>query len=300
LSEWVVLELLLGGVQALRRGVRVHLSLVRVQLVKLRILVLLHVRTIGWVHASIHARAVHAHTRQLPTLLLRALSDVHASRVAHSVGLTAFVFRSEPILHERVVVSVLRHLQRRRVQVPTMETMNARLWVIHVIEQTVVQVSLVSGRFLSDSHRGGHSFRRGVRETIRAQARFGAIGRALGAFVLLSRSDGAHALRATSTHGVVLEKVRGAFGAVLGHVTHETTTTTGGVRTVIRSAWQLRELVLTHVRWHHSIELLETTNRGGVRAHAQTWTDHLLFNRGQVVHATLVVESVPHVEYFTS
>jgi hypothetical protein len=42
--------------------------------------------------------------------------------------------------------------------------------------------------------------------------------------------------------------------------------------------------------------LLISTNGGNVWIHTETWTDELLFDWGQVVHATLIVHTITHVE----
>jgi hypothetical protein len=84
----------------------------------------------------------------------------------------------------------------------------------------------------------------------------------------------------------------------VGEFTNNGGATTGDITRWTSSPGKSCKPVRTSIDRVHSKHLLIATNRGGVGAHTKTWTDKLFLDRRQVVHFTLVIHAVSHVQDF--
>ena len=73
----VILKLLLGDVEV--RGVRIGVTLVRVELMERLLLILLGPTTVRGVHTSIYASRISTNRREAPTLFESTLTDIHTT-----------------------------------------------------------------------------------------------------------------------------------------------------------------------------------------------------------------------------
>src|SRR6056300_569358 len=114
------------------------------------LLVLLCPPTIGSVDATIDTGSVTANRRQATTLLESRLTNIHATRVTHTVRLTATVFGTETILHQ-FLVGLGGHLSSGTVRVSTVMAVNTWGRSVDVVVLSVIAVTLEASGVLGNS-----------------------------------------------------------------------------------------------------------------------------------------------------
>src|SRR6056300_1280033 len=145
MRQGVVLELTLRDVQCL--GVRVRMTLVRIELMVRLLLVLLCPPTIGSIDATIDTGGITTNRCQATTLLKGRLANIHATRVTHTVRLTTTIFWAETILHEFLICPGS-HLSSSTTRVSAMMTVDTWCRSIDVVVLGFVTVALESGGVL--------------------------------------------------------------------------------------------------------------------------------------------------------
>src|SRR6056300_1819896 len=261
------------------------------------LLVLLCPPTVGSVDATIDTSGIAANRRQATTLLEGRLTNVHATRVTHTVRLTTAVFGTETILHE-FLVGLGSHLSSGTVRVSTVMAVNTWGRSVDVVVLGIVTVTLEASGVLRDSLSRDKPLRTIEPETILAKTRLRAVSGTLRLLMLVARNNTRHTLRTTRHRGTPGWEMSSRLWLVMGQLTNHSRPTTCDVRSWTRPTWEGREPVFTNIHWVDPKHLLITTNSGSVGADTQTWTNQLLLYGGQVVHTTLVIHPIPHVEDF--
>jgi hypothetical protein len=161
--EWVVLELVRGDIEASRVGV--FITLVCIKLMERLALIILCPSTIRTVYATIDPSRIGTNRRECTTLLQSAFANIHATRVAHTVGLTTTILWAETILHE-LLVRLGGDLAGNTSSVCTMETVNTGRWLVVVPVLLIVAIRLESRGILSECLGRNETLRTVVPETI--------------------------------------------------------------------------------------------------------------------------------------
>src|SRR5210317_1973569 len=108
------------------------------------LLVLLCPPTVGSVDATIDTSGIAANRRQATTLLEGRLTNIHATRITHTVRLTTAVFGTETVLHE-FLVGLSSHLGCSAIRVSTMMTVDTWSWAVVVVVLCIIPVTLETG-----------------------------------------------------------------------------------------------------------------------------------------------------------
>src|SRR5210317_756956 len=155
-------------------------TLIGVKLSILIDLVVLCPPTVRGTHASIDASLIVTNRRQGTVLIDRLLTDVHATRVTHTVGLgtTLIGANTEGELLFNTISSLTigsfdTHPSSRRNHVTTIEVRDTRRRVVHMHKLSVVYVSLVASGVLGQRLSGYDPLSGRLVETIRPVASLG-------------------------------------------------------------------------------------------------------------------------------
>jgi len=165
LREWVVLELVRGDIETPRVGV--FIPLVRVKLMERLALVILCPPTVRGVDTTINTRRIRANRCECTTLLERRLTNVHATRVTHTVRLTTTILWTETIFHE-LLVRLGGDTSGSARRVRTMETVNTGSGLVVVLVLLIVTIRLEPSRILSERLCRHESLRTIVPKTVSA------------------------------------------------------------------------------------------------------------------------------------
>ena len=169
MCEGVLLELYLCDIQRIRIWIRV--ALVSVKLVEWFLLVVLGPATVRCVHAPIYTAGVTPNRRETTTLLQSTFTDIHSTRVTHTIRLPTPIFWSETVLHE-FVVGARSHLGGCTVCIRPVEA--AYTWCGLVVETVllIVAISLKSSWILGHRLGWNKSLRAVEAKSIIAQTSF--------------------------------------------------------------------------------------------------------------------------------
>jgi hypothetical protein len=91
-------------------------------------------------------------------------------------------------------------------------------------------------------------------------------------------------------------EVRSSLWFVMGELTDDSGATTCDIRGGTGSAWEGGEPILTDVDWIDTEHLLIATDGGDIGTNTETRTDELFLDGTQVVHSSLVVHSITHIQ----
>jgi hypothetical protein len=80
--------------------------------------------------------------------------------------------------------------------------------------------------------------------------------------------------------------------------TDDSRATTGDILSWTSAPWKSGQPVSTDIHWIDSEHLLETADCGNVGIHSKTWTDQLLLDGREVIHSTLIIHTVSHIQNF--
>ena len=139
MREGVVLKLPLGNFQIIHMGVT--LSLVGVELMVRFLLIVLSPPTVRGVNATVYATGVTTDSCDCATLLQSTLTNIHATRVTHAVGLATLILGAVTILHELLVILHV-HLSSGGVRVATLKVGNPWSGLVVMHELTTIVITL--------------------------------------------------------------------------------------------------------------------------------------------------------------
>jgi hypothetical protein len=120
----------------------------------------------------------------------------------------------------------------------------------------------------------------------------------LGPLVLVTGNDTGHTLSTSGHSGKAGRKECGRLGFVVGQFTNLGRSTTGDVMCGTGPTWKSREPIFTNVNRIDTKHLLIATDSGDIGADTETWTDELFLYGRKVVHATLIIHTIAHVQDF--
>src|SRR5210317_1434304 len=241
------------------------------------LLVLLCPPTVGSVDATIDTSGIAANRRQATTLLEGRLTNIHATRVTHTVRLTTAVFGTETVLHE-FLIGLGGHLSSGTVRVSTVMAVNTWGRSVDVVVLGIVTVTLEASGVLGNSLCRDKALRTVEPETIFTKTRLRAVSGTLRLLMLVARNNTRHTLRTSRHRGTPGWEMSSRLWLVMGQLTNHSRPTTCDVRSWTRPTWEGREPVFTNIHWVDPKHLLITTNSGSVGADTQTRTNQLFLD----------------------
>src|SRR6056300_1534827 len=204
MSKRVVLELTLRDIEATCIGV--FMTLVGIELVERFLLVLLCPTTIRTVNTAVNTCGIRANSCQATTLLEGALTNIHATSVTHTVGLTTTILWTETILHE-LLVRLRSHLSGSTVRVRTMMAMDTWCGLVVVAVLHIIAIALETGRILRHCLSRNKTLRTIEAEAICAKTSLRPVSSALRLLMLVTWNNTRHTLSATRHSGKSTRKM---------------------------------------------------------------------------------------------
>jgi len=198
MREGVVLKLPLGNFQIIHVGIT--LSLVSVELMVRFLLIVLSPSTVRGVNATVYTAGVTTDSRHCATLLQSTLTNIHATRVTHAVGLATLIFGAVTVLHELLVILHV-HLSSGAVRIGTLEVGDSRCRLVVMYELRAVIVTLETCGVLGNSRGRDDTLRAVESQIIPTITSLGAVCRLLRPFVFITGNNTRHTLSSSGHCG---------------------------------------------------------------------------------------------------
>src|SRR6056300_661802 len=241
MCQGVVHELTLRDIEI--AGIGILMTLVGIELVERFLLVLLGPATIRSVHATIDPCGIGANSCQATTLFEGTLTNIHATSVTHTIGLTTAILRTETILHE-LLIRLSRDLNRGAIRVGAIVAVNTWCGLVVVVVLHIIAIALETGGILRHRLCRDKPLRTIEPETIVSKTSLRPVSSALRFLMLVAGYDTRHTLSTTRHSGKSRRKMSGRLGLVVSEFANNGGPTTGDIHRRTGTSREGREPVL--------------------------------------------------------